>query len=384
MNSIIKFKGYRRGELVDVVYNRLEKRLTVNGIDVDKPDNLNKHKNEGLFIRLLLGTQCNLNCQYCSQYKTDIEYSIEDCDKFVIPDNTSTIEFWGGEPLIYKKYIDRILPRIQNIKKSIITNGTLINQKIVNWFNDNNIAVTISHDGPSLQRPSCNLDVELLQQINDLTISTVISPNTKVFETIEYFRNCGLKCKFRFHPQILNSNKYYHYTEQEQLNTASELFTAAQNFDIIGLRWDTMNAIRGIYDHHYDCSIENPNVRVFDIKNNEFLCQNYVSSKYIINSYKQNVAKVVPTQDCCNNCLVSNICGGGCRVIEGQQFYNTCRSYFVYWLAMFSSAVYNLTEVILDKAEVLYIPYWNVNKMIYKPIYNYQMPFLIESWLDQK
>lgn len=381
MNFIINFVGYKNGQLVHVTYDRINKTLYVNNERV--AHNIpTKQPTNGLFIRLILGTQCNLKCSYCSQFKSDIEYALKDCDSFKIPPNTEHIEFWGGEPLLYKKYIDRLLPRLKNIKKSLITNGILLNEDIVSWLNQNKIAVTISHDGPSNNRQNCQLDQSLIRKIDDVTISTVISADTRVFKTISYFKKMGIKCNIRFHPRIFNSGEY-NFDDVQELQVASELFTAAQTKSIMGLRWDTINAMRGIFDHNYDCSIENPNVRIFDIKNNEFLCQNYVSKSNIVNYFDTNTPKKLNKNNICNSCILSNVCGGGCRMLYNRQFYNTCRSYFTYWIAMFSSAVYNLTGVVLDKAELLYVPYWNINNVIMRPIYNYQMPFLIESWLSQ-
>ena len=369
------FRGYRKGETVDCQFDPNSHTFSINGEVVQFP--IKPKENDGLFIRLILGTKCNMHCSYCSQLKSDIEYSISDCDKWEKPENLDSIEFWGGEPLLYRKYIERLLPKLNGVKKGIITNGSLLNDEIVDWLNENNIRVTVSHDSYMDTRDKLELNPRLLNRISDLYINTIITPSIDPFRVADYFEKLGIEnARLRFHPCIYNTTSYQSSAEKE-LELASRLFTLAQTNRIDGLLWDSMHAMYGISGMNPSCSLYKSNIRVFDIKGNEFLCQNYVSKKDIINGGEKRLQSF----DCCNSCILQNICGGSCRVVKSRQFYDTCRSYFIYWLAMFQSAVFKRTNVILQTCDLMPVPYWNLDHTEMRYIENYQMPFLIEKLL---
>lgn len=371
---MLRFKGYRKGETVICHYSPNNHTFLINGKPIDFP--IKQNSDDGLFVRLIMGTQCNMKCSYCSQLKSDISYSISDCDKWEKPEGLKSIEFWGGEPLLYRKYIERLLPKLKDVKKGIITNGSLLTDEVVDWLNSNEIRVTISHDSYMDTRDYLELNPQVLNRISDLYVNTIITPDIDPFKVADYFENLGIKAKLRFHPCIYNTSNY-HSTPEKELELASRLFTLAQTNRIDGLVWDSMHAMHGILGVNPSCSLYKSNIRVFDIKGNEFLCQNYVSRKDIIT----NGEKKLQNFDVCKSCCLQNICGGGCRVVKSRQFYDTCRSYFVYWLAMFQSAVFKHTNVILQMCDFMPVPYWSLDhtQMIY--IRNYQMPFLIEDLL---
>ena len=66
------------------------------------------------------------------------------------------VEFWGGEPLVYWKTLkplaEAIKVKFKDWKKkphfSIITNGSLLTEEIIDWLMMMDFTVAISHDGP--------------------------------------------------------------------------------------------------------------------------------------------------------------------------------------------------------------------------------------------
>ena len=68
-------------------------------------------------INLMLGTACNRNCSYCMQPrqgsngKVDIDSFLDKLIPYLkahYPNGLQTIEYWGGEPLLYFEYIKKI------------------------------------------------------------------------------------------------------------------------------------------------------------------------------------------------------------------------------------------------------------------------------------
>jgi uncharacterized protein len=122
-------------------------------------------------ITLMLTQSCNLRCKYCyggesGQYKTNGEYmSIETARKAInfLVKNTSTIKnpvyhitFFGGEPLLNFDVLKKTVEYAQEIesynrgtfKFTMTTNGSIINNHMLDFIIKNKIAVMFSLDGP--------------------------------------------------------------------------------------------------------------------------------------------------------------------------------------------------------------------------------------------
>jgi len=120
-------------------------------------------------IKIQLGLKCNYSCEYCSQRfiprNPDDDYKHEDEDEktaeeisiFIKRFDKVTIgesihfEMWGGEPFLYfpkmKLVTKQLHEKYPNATFSVITNGSLINQEIIEFIQKYKFGVCISHDG---------------------------------------------------------------------------------------------------------------------------------------------------------------------------------------------------------------------------------------------
>lgn len=114
-------------------------------------------------LKIVLGNACNFRCQYCRQNE-HLKYQPTPKDKlnefadrlaesFDLSE-VNTIEWWGGEPLLYWNEIvvlaEALTRRIgHSFLHHMTTNGSLFNQNIVDYIKENKFQVKISHDGPS-------------------------------------------------------------------------------------------------------------------------------------------------------------------------------------------------------------------------------------------
>lgn len=108
---------------------------------------------------------CNLRCRYCSRYKEhynkdkvisdSILYTI--LEKAVNHSNILgekvVVQFHGGEPLLFFNKIKNIVKELSNEDRSqldlrVQTNGTLLNEYILEFCRKYNIHIGISIDGP--------------------------------------------------------------------------------------------------------------------------------------------------------------------------------------------------------------------------------------------
>jgi uncharacterized protein len=146
--------------------NYRPKRVTLGIRTADEVKKL--HENGIIQIILQLTKRCNLKCKYCytsgkysnfgaSHSTMDKDTCLKAIDFFC--ERSSDIEnlfisFYGGEPLLR---FDLIKETVEFVKKKIAkkkynfnltTNGTLLNNKIIEFLINNDIRITVSIDGP--------------------------------------------------------------------------------------------------------------------------------------------------------------------------------------------------------------------------------------------
>lgn len=141
---------------------------------------------------------CNLNCNYCFKYKNVRDLETVDFRFYNYLENLQITKFvclTGGETLLRFDRIQKIFSHIpEYIHKKIITNGILLNENHIAYFNDLNVEVCISNDGENTKYSrginileNDNI-VKLIKKIKNLTISFVINSltfNTQIISYIE-------------------------------------------------------------------------------------------------------------------------------------------------------------------------------------------------------
>ena len=125
-------------------------------------NNFNKFKRSVATLDISLGLNCNFNCSYCSQRHfrgkadsakpSDVIPFMEMLSRNEITvDEEGKIFLWGGEPLIYYKTLEKLVPLLRERYPSqmfeIITNGSLLTKDKVDFFNKYNVVVSVSDDG---------------------------------------------------------------------------------------------------------------------------------------------------------------------------------------------------------------------------------------------
>lgn len=144
----------------------LEKNLLINEKKAEK-----KKLNLNYCSRLIINISsvCNMACKYC--YADEGDYGQENVKKLMdrktleegvqailklYPEGVRFIQFFGGEPLLNKSLLFDSVEIINNIfdeKKltrpsySMVTNGTLMDDKVIDFIIENFNAITLSLDG---------------------------------------------------------------------------------------------------------------------------------------------------------------------------------------------------------------------------------------------
>ncbi len=143
---------------------------------------------------------CNFRCLYCPQSKERNYLDLAIIDKALdfFPPNLADpcyINFYGGEPLLGLDQIKHTVEGLSQIEHqlnkkflySITTNGSLIDDEVLRFFEEHKFSVMMSFDGLaqniSRQKGSFDRIVEVTKKLLDspnikLTVNSVFSPET--------------------------------------------------------------------------------------------------------------------------------------------------------------------------------------------------------------
>lgn len=184
-------------------------------------------------ISFQLTQNCNLSCEYCYQQfnKTqdnnkELDYkNLKDALGILLSKSKKRIKinFTGGEPLLKFDLIRRIVKDIRGIKDKEIhlkltTNGTLLNQKIIEFLSDNKFSILVSCDNllNELRFKSSILNVKLLNNIKklnkydcDFSARMTIHPDyvQNLFDDFIILRRLGFS-RFEIQPCIMPDTKW--------------------------------------------------------------------------------------------------------------------------------------------------------------------------------
>ena len=151
-----------------------------------------------------LSLDCNLHCKYCyrDREKLDkIPEFTEDMKEYLrnlSPEWCEAVVASGGEPLMHFDKVKELFSYVpKNVHKKIMSNCTLLTQEIVNYINENEIELSISHDGPKTEFLR-GVDIlrnkkirDLVRQVKTIRCYAVITKyNTNVWEN--YFDSINL------------------------------------------------------------------------------------------------------------------------------------------------------------------------------------------------
>ena len=130
---------------------------------------------------MVLTRRCNLNCVYChggeeTGPETEIQYTLNELEKFLSQDTDPQLMFYGGEPTLRSEIMMEMMDRFPNARFMLQTNGLLLN-RIENQYIKRLHSILISIDGN--------------RQITDFYRSEGVY--SKVIENVQYIIKSGYK-----------------------------------------------------------------------------------------------------------------------------------------------------------------------------------------------
>jgi uncharacterized protein len=363
-----------------------------------------------------LGLSCNYSCDYCSQKfverpketsKKDIDAFLEKLDALSFDEDAGLkIEFWGGEPLVYwktlKNLAEAIKDRFSGWKRppefSIITNGSILTDQIIDWLMMMNFTVSISHDGPgqSVRGPDPFEDPESKERVLGF-----------------YRMMTRLKKGFSFNPMMNSKNKsrkavydwFVDFTGDENVvlgeggivdaydedgitnslqsleehfeyrRTAfADIFSTGGQIGFIGQLNKIDDFVRKVLTHYpakylgQKCGMDDENVLAVDLRGNVITCQNVSALETSKNGESHlggslddydNVKITTSThwsnRKECSECPVLHICKGACMFLDNKFWDISCANSYSDNVAFFALAIQAMTGYIptLIKSDTL-------------------------------
>jgi uncharacterized protein len=358
-------------------------------------------------LKIQLGLECNYSCEYCSQRfvekgesttAKDIAPFIEKLKVLEFSEEDGLrVEYWGGEPLAYIKtlmpLVEAIEQRFVSWKKkprySIITNGSLLDDDIIDFLMEHDFAVSISHDGPGqFVRGPDPFDDPAKKE----TILGFYRMMTRLGKGISF--NSMLSKRNNSRKEI--GDWFIELTGDENISLgegnlvdaydqdglANSLQTKEEHFafrrksfaEIYGADGETpfkmqINKInkftQAVLSHtHADtlgqkCGMDSENVLAVDLTGNVITCQNVSSNEIAMNgeshkighlddydNIKLNTATHWSNRPDCPSCPVLHVCQGACMFLQGEYWETSCANAYSDNLVHFSLSFNNMTGYI--------------------------------------
>lgn len=337
--------------------------------------------------RIVLTDQCNMTCSYCFvETNTGMPSitldEIKEGLKLLIDLHSGkhelSYQWFGGEPLTKKNLIIEADFYAKNIaekhgltiRPTIVTNGTILNEDIIQHFADFNYGVGISLDGPP-EKNKINrrfLSGKTTESTIERNISRLLSKNVHVgvnvtptasnyldiIDTVEYILELGVKFIYINSPIPIRS-----YWVEDGQGWANSLLKARlyalsrgamvfSHLDRVYQSLDTRTP--RVYEHVQGCG--GLNVALLPGGRISVLDLNWKENKYIFpieeirnnpNLLSKAKKSLHPIPEC-NTCIAHNICGG--PSINDQLLLGTVKPLSEY-CRFFEAATLN---VILDKS----------------------------------
>lgn len=124
-------------------------------VELNESDSLNR-------LVINVSDYCNMACTYCYAHQGDYnsplpkvitEQTVRDVARFFQNTKIHTVQFFGGEPLVNFDGIRQLVHVLSPHKETrftLVTNGTLLDEEKMNFFNEHHFQITVSVDGNPL------------------------------------------------------------------------------------------------------------------------------------------------------------------------------------------------------------------------------------------
>ena len=319
-------------------------------------------------LSLAVAQKCNLGCTYCYAREGSFGGAPQNMSSATAraavdlllsqaqPGERVNLSFLGGEPLVNRnvlrettEYAKRqAAQQAVGISFSITSNGTLINESDVDFFEEHGFAVTISLDGPrnvhnrlrpykggggSFDTVLRNIQRLLVHQ-RRMQISarvTVTPENLNLRETLDYFVALGFH-SVGFSPLLSAPNGQHEMSHTDLAALLDEMVACGEEFErrtVMGDRYPFANLLLALQEIHkgthrpYPCGAGAGYMGV-SANGDLSACHRFVGdTSGMMGTLSDGIDRThqqawlsdrhVHRQEPCRSCWARYLCGGGCH-----------------------------------------------------------------------
>lgn len=351
-------------------------------------------------LKIQLGLSCNYSCEYCSQRFVPHSDSTNPNDIKPFMDNLPNwfdggvdgkgsgvrVEFWGGEPFVYwktfKPLAEAIKEKYPNIRPSVITNGSLLDEEKVDWLDKMGFLVGFSHDGPgqSIRGPDPFEDEKsaagiyalfrvlghervsvnsMLHKDNSSRIAIIEWMKDKLGEGvrvgegtfIDPYDEGGLEMSAPSGEWMVQfARNSFNEMDRHGIDSMSIVPDKVHRFINSVINGERAESIG------QKCGMDDPRNIAVDLNGNVLTCQNVSASSVAPNGLSHKIGNVNNLSEVslntsthwserkdCSSCPVLQLCAGGCMFLEGERWERGCDNSFIDNWSLFAKGFEILT-----------------------------------------
>lgn len=369
------------GERVDLsrfAYRYLDGARSDSGQTPFSPESPVGKRADVRVLKIQLGLGCNYACSYCSQGgQTEEATSTLDAEAFSlewVEGRPQKVEFWGGEPLLYWRKLQAIVPKVlarwPGMRVSLVTNGTLLTADRVDWLLEHGFTIGVSHDGPGqhLRGPdpfdspeqAASLRYAFHRFGDRASILCVLTAANHDLAALPFWfeDRFGFAVKVNVEDVVTDYGGASLTTGELERIGASVRETVSSGLALFypRIRWavqqfmESMVVSKPLMGGYQVCGMDRPDQIAVDVAGNVLTCQNAgaesghkIGTVSALESVALNTSTSYMNRPHCLECPVVHLCYGSCMFLGGKEFESSCHASYHYNLAILAGVVKLLT-----------------------------------------
>lgn len=349
-------------------------------------------------LKIQLGMRCNYHCSYCNQASEVDAGTVTrtaDADDFLagldgwLEGAPARIEFWGGEPLLYFAKLRRLVPalraRFPQAELAMVSNGSLLNEEILDFIEAHDLFVAISHDGPGqhLRGPDPFDDPLRAHWLREfwrrrggarrraafnfvLTPATADIPATRRW-LADRIGDPALRVDLEGVVTVYDDRTLAgpgHWSEADYARMRAGVdaaFGSGEAFEIRDLALRARDFIHSLRHRRpssalgQKCGMDAPDQLAVDLHGNVMTCQNTgaeghhrLGSVAAMAEVKLDTATHWSDRESCTHCPVLQLCKGSCMYLHDAHFAQSCDNEYRFNLAVLGAVLHHVTGLRLQ------------------------------------
>jgi len=356
-------------------------------------------------LKIQMGLSCNYSCDYCSQKfverpketsKKDIDAFLEKLGVLEFDEKSGlSVEFWGGEPFVYWKTMKPLAEALREKfttwtkkpKFSVITNGSILTDDIIDWLMMMNFSVSISHDGPGQHvrgpdpfddpeqkkrligfyrmmtrlkkgisfNPMMNSKNKSRKEIRDWFVNMLGDENVQLGEggIVDAYDEDGIT------NSLQTLKEHFEYRRQ----SFADFYSMGKSLNFFGQFNKIDDLTNRILTHeeakylNQKCGMDDEHTLAIDLRGNVMTCQN-VSALEVSKNGESHLGGTLDDYDKvelkssthwsnrkeCSSCPVLHICKGACMFLDKKFWDISCANAYSDNVPLFTLAITNITN----------------------------------------